>query len=163
MALHDAGLTGKIRFQGTPYRRSTRGPTPVEIAELRRDLLPSEIAEANLQDDKEYRDCLISKRWNVSNVPFFRDVRVSRADLLKEFRPPAPTAKDESGAIRVLAELLRESPKLRRPAARAQLAARGIKISERAFLNRVWPKAREDAGLNAVAPSGRPKTEDGSA
>ena len=43
-----------------------------------------------------------------------------------------------------------------------QVAAEGFKISDRGFLNRVWPQARVDAGLDAVAPSGRPATEDGS-
>jgi hypothetical protein len=95
-ALHDAMLTGKVRAQGTPYwRRSRIGGPPVETAEHRRDIPTSEIAAANLQDDNEYRDCLICKDWHVSNLPFYRDVQVSRADLLVVFRPPAPTVKDD--------------------------------------------------------------------
>jgi hypothetical protein len=156
MVLRDAMLTGKVRAQGTPYRRRTRDRVPVEIAEGRRDILMAEIALANLRDDHEYRDCLVPKDWYVSNTPFFRDVHVSSADLLAVFNPPAPTVKDEAGARRALANLLREKPKLRRADARAQLAAKGFKISDRGFLNRVWPQGRVDAGLDAVAPSGRP-------
>jgi hypothetical protein len=155
LALHDAMLTAKVRAQGIPYQRRTRSRTCVETAEVRRDILPSEIAEANLRDDKEYRDCLIPKRWHVSKVPFFRDIHVSRADLLKVFTATPPTIKDETGARRALADLLREKPTLLRAEARAQLTANGFKISDRAFLTRVWPQARVDAGLPAVARAGR--------
>ena len=113
-------------------------------------------------DDNEYRDCLIPKDWHVSNVPFYRNVQVLSADLLMAFRPPAPTAKDEAGAITALANLLREKPKLLRADARQHLVAEGFKISDRGFLNRVWPQARLEAGLEAVAPSGRPAVGDGS-
>jgi hypothetical protein len=163
LALRDAMLTGKVQAQGTPYwRRSRIGGVAVETAEGRRDILISEIASAKLQDDGEYRDCLITKDWHASDAPFFRDVHVSRSDLLAMFRPPIPTAKDEAGAITALANLLRERPKLRRADARRHLAAEGFKISGQGFLNRVWPQARLQAGLEAVAPSGRPAVGDGS-
>ena len=169
--LRDAIRTGKVRAQGIPYRRRSRiGGAPVETAECRRDIPASEIADANLRDDpeanrrddNEYRDCLIPKDWHVSNVPFYRTVQVLCADLLAVFRPPAPTAKDETGAITALADHLRERPKLRRADARRHLAAEGFKISDRGFLNRVWPQGRLEAGLEAVAPSGRPVVGDGS-
>jgi hypothetical protein len=155
LALHDAIQTENIRAQGTPYRRHTRKRAPGETSEERRDIRPAEITTANLRDDGEYPDCLIPKDWHVSNVPFFRDVRISRADLLKVFRATPPTVKDETGARRTLADLLREKPTLVRADAKAQLTANGFKISERAFLTRVWPQARVDAGLPAVARAGR--------
>ena len=149
-------LTGKVRGQGTPYRRRSRiGGAAVETAESRRDIPTSEIADANLQDDNGYRDCLIPKDWQASNVPFYRNVVVLTGDLLKVFRPPPPTAKDEAGAITALANLLREKPKLLRADAMQHLRAEGFKFSDRGFLNRVWPRARVEAGLEAVAPSGR--------
>ena len=98
----------------------------------------------------------------MSNVPFYRNIQVFRADLLKVFKPPAPTTKDEAGAIKAVADLLRETPKLRRADARLHLAAEGIQVSDRGFLNRIWPKARLEAGLEAVAPAGRPAVGDGS-
>ena len=61
-----------------------------------------------------------------SNAPFHRNVQVLRADLLKVFRPPAPTAKDEAGAITALANLLRERPKLRRAEARRTSSRRRV-------------------------------------
>ena len=163
MALRDAMLTGKVRARGRPYRRRARSRVSVETAERRRDILKAEIEAAILRDDKEYRDCLVPKDWHVSNEPFFWDIHVSRANLLKVFKPPPPTVKDEAGAIRALADLLRENRKLRRDEAGVQLAAKGFKISDRGFLNRVWPQARVRAGLEAVAPAGRhPADEDGS-
>jgi hypothetical protein len=162
LALRDAMLTGKVRTQGTPYwRRSRISGAPVETAETRRDIPASEIADANLRDDNEYRDCLIPKDWHALNVPFHRNVVILRADLLKVFKPPARTAKGEAGAITALADLLRERPKLRREDAREHLIAEGFQISGRGFLNRIWPKARLEAGLEAVAPSGRPAVGDG--
>ena len=162
LRLHDAMLTGTVRAQGTPYWRRSRIGAPVETAGRRRDIPTSEIAAANLQDDNKYRDCLIPKDRLVSNVPFYRNVQVLRAELLVVFRPPAPTAKDETGAIRALADLLREKPKLRRADARQHLAAEGFEISDRGFSNRVWPQGRLAAGLDAVAPSGRPASGNGS-
>ena len=58
MALRDAMLTGKVRAQGTPYRRRNHNGAPVETAEGRRKILPAEIATANLQDDNEYPTAL---------------------------------------------------------------------------------------------------------
>ncbi|MGB8607414.1 hypothetical protein [Bradyrhizobium sp.] len=161
--LRDAMLTGKVRAQGIPYwRRPRDGGFPVETAEVRRDIPAAEIADANLRDDNEYRDCLIPKDWHVSSAPFYRNIQVLRANLLAVFRPPAPTTKDEAGAITALANLLREGPKLRRAEARRNLAAEGFNISDRRFLNRIWPQARLEAGLEALAPAGRPAVGDAS-
>jgi hypothetical protein len=171
LELCDAIRTSTVRAQGIPYwRRESVGGPPVETVECRRDIPAFEIADANLRDDpeanrredNEYRDCLIPKNWHVSNAPFYRNNQVFRADLLKVFKPPAPTTKDEAGARTSLANLLRERPKLRRADARRHLATEGFKISDRGFLNRVWPQGRLDAGLDAVAPSGRPAAGDGS-
>jgi hypothetical protein len=163
IVLRDAMLTGKVRAQGTPYRRRSHiGGVSVETAERRRKIPRSDIETANLQDDNKYPDCLIPEDWHVQNVPFYRKVRVLRADLLAAFRPPAPTVKDEAGARRALADLLRKKPKLRRGEASQHLVTEGFKVSGRGFLNRVWPQARVDAGLDAVAPAGRKAVEDGS-
>src|SRR4051812_32004324 len=71
LVLRDAGLTRKVRFRGTPYRRGTRDRVSVETAERRRDILAAEIEAAKLQDDQRYRDCLVPEDWDTSNVPFF--------------------------------------------------------------------------------------------
>ena len=155
LALRDAMLIGKVRAQGTPCRRHSRSSgVAVEAAEGRQDIPASEIASANLQDNGEYRDCLIPKDWHASGAPFYRDLHVSRGDLLAVFRPPVPTVKDETGARKALADRLRGKPMLRRDAWDFLIAA-GFKISERAFLYRVWPQARSDAGLPEKAPPGR--------
>ena len=70
---------------------------------------------------------------------------------------PASTMKAESDAIRHLTSRLKQDSDLRKTDAEAECEKFGI--SQRGFLNRVWPKARELAGLPAKAPPGRKKTE----
>jgi hypothetical protein len=65
----------------------------------------------------------------------------------------AATAKDEADATRHLADKLKENPGMTREEASAECARFGI--SKRGFLNRVFPKAREKAGLPARASAGR--------
>jgi hypothetical protein len=65
----------------------------------------------------------------------------------------AATAKGEADATRHLADKLKENPGMTREEASAECARFGI--SKRGFLNRVFPKAREKAGLPARASAGR--------
>jgi hypothetical protein len=65
----------------------------------------------------------------------------------------AVTAKGEADATRHLADKLKENPGMTREEASAECARFGI--SKRGFLNRVFPKAREKAGLPARASAGR--------
>ena len=76
--------------------------------------------------------------------------------LLRRLSPShagATTAKGESDAIRHLADKLKENPGMTREEASAECAHFGI--SKRGLLNRVFPKAREKAGLPARASAGR--------
>jgi hypothetical protein len=61
----------------------------------------------------------------------------------------------ESAAIRDLASHLRNNIGLKRAEAAQWCATRGFKLTHRGFQNRVWPKARAEAGLEAKAPPGR--------
>lgn len=76
--------------------------------------------------------------------------------LLRRLAPshagPA-TAKDEADAIRHLADKLKENPGMTREEANAECAR--FAITKRGFLNRVFPKAREKAGLPPRASAGR--------
>jgi hypothetical protein len=67
------------------------------------------------------------------------------------------TARDETAAIAALAKHLKSNSELTRAEAAAWCKQSGLRVSERGFQSRVWPKAREQAGLEALAPAGRKK------
>jgi len=67
------------------------------------------------------------------------------------------TADQETKAIRALASHLRENRDLKRVEAATWCQKRGFKVSDRGFQDRVWPRAREEAGLPGRTPPGRKK------
>jgi hypothetical protein len=67
----------------------------------------------------------------------------------------SPNLSDEERAAEALASQLRDQQSLTRAGATEWLQAAGFKIGKRSFQNRVWPKARMIAGLDAKAPPGR--------
>jgi hypothetical protein len=69
----------------------------------------------------------------------------------------AATARDETAAAKALASHLRINPQLNRAGALSSLRAQGFNLTDRGFQSRVWPRAREQAGLEAKAPPGRSK------
>ena len=76
------------------------------------------------------------------------------------FRPrkipsPPTTAKGESAAIKALGSHLCEHPNLTRSRARDWCRQGGFRVTDRGFETRVWPAARQTAGLPPKAPPGR--------
>jgi hypothetical protein len=67
------------------------------------------------------------------------------------------TAGGEKAATKDLASHLGINPQLNRAGAQSWLRAKGFNLTGRGFQNRVWPRAREQAGLEAKAPPGAPK------
>jgi hypothetical protein len=67
----------------------------------------------------------------------------------------ATTARDETAAIKALASHLRSNCNLKKSEARLSCRKAGFNLSDRGFQSRVWPRAREQAGLDAKAPPGR--------
>jgi hypothetical protein len=70
-------------------------------------------------------------------------------------RPAAGTIRDEGIAIAKLAAELRHNPDLTRAEATRLCGEAGLKCSARGMQNRIWPAARQQAGLGPKAPPGR--------
>ena len=82
------------------------------------------------------------------------NIIIRRGDLQKIIaaQRPDPLASTESAAIRALAEHLRSDPDMTRT--KAKELCQPFVIGKNGFQNRVWPKAREKAGLAATARPG---------
>ena len=63
------------------------------------------------------------------------------------------TTRQETTAIKMLASHLKNNSQLKRAEAEAWCKASGCILSQRGFQGRVWPKARAEAGLPAMASS----------
>jgi hypothetical protein len=70
-------------------------------------------------------------------------------------RTTVKTIDQETKAIHALASHLRGNPSLKREEATTWCENQGFTISGRGFQDRVWPAAREEAGLPRRAPPGR--------
>jgi hypothetical protein len=70
-------------------------------------------------------------------------------------RTTVTTVNQETNATHALASHLRKNPNLKREEAATWCQEQRFTLSRRSFQNRVWPDAREDAGLPRRAPPGR--------
>jgi hypothetical protein len=65
------------------------------------------------------------------------------------------TIADEKAATNALAQQLKLNPDMTRAEALLRCKSSNHRVSNRGVLNRIWPRARELAGLSAQAPPGR--------
>jgi hypothetical protein len=144
-------VAGRIVAIGTPTKDHPGKLPPLAIA------IPKEQwAMFSLYADfGSSKDSVGSER---QKAPFYDDVSVER-DMVLNLWERESSNKDEGNAIRGLALQFRENPQLTRDGAKAWLVSNGFKISAAGFQNRVWPKAREKAGLAAKASPGPKKTK----
>jgi hypothetical protein len=91
-------------------------------------------------------------------------IELSTADVIEilcggeDGRIPSATAGQETAAVKALASHLKGNQQLTRAEAMEWLRTADFTLTERGFQSRIWPQAREQAGLQAKAPSGRPKS-----
>src|SRR6516162_680357 len=74
----------------------------------------------------------------------------------QESHPVLAATARETAAIKALASYLKANNQLRRAEANDWCRKSGYDLAKRAF-DRVWPEARERAGLGRIAPPGRKK------
>jgi hypothetical protein len=116
--------------------------------------------------ETQYRKGLLDPETGALRISY-RDanpwyIRPIASDLERQFpqRRGPSTAGGEEKAISFLGDRLRTDPNMKRDDAWATCRAEFPTLSQRGFLSRVWPRAREDAGLPATAAKGRkPKRE----
>lgn len=101
----------------------------------------------------------------IPNVGSVSDVRIERAEILREWPAPGAAVKRaaassaaEKRAVAALATRLKADREMKRGDA-ATFCETEHGIGPTAFKARVWPQAREMAGLPRHAASGRPRNE----
>jgi hypothetical protein len=92
-------------------------------------------------------------------VPSAYEFVVQEAEKSRaEVGPNTLFSNDELRACHYLAPRLRDDPNMKVDDALAICKSKFLTLSKRGFRERVWPQAREAAGLEAVAPPGpKPK------
>ena len=128
-----------------PLMRPTVNPTDI----------PSPLSSRAL----DWRKSSFKEPWTLRKTSITSPTRchvgieLFRDDVGKILRRSA--VRDETAAIEALAAHLKKDPDLRREDAVAWCRAQNFIISVRGFQSRVWPRARIEAGLGSLAPSGR--------
>lgn len=157
LALRDATAEGSVQAIGDPYYwfAEQSGLPPRKVCEPTRVIDPLEIVSAVCRDDHGSPDCLVPKDLHphgsrLQTVLFWRSLVLARFPALQA---TLATARNEAEAAKALSSYVTELTK--RSDAEAWLRKQGFHIGKRAFQQRVWPKARELAGLPPVAPRGR--------
>jgi hypothetical protein len=88
----------------------------------------------------------LSKHGLQSLIPFFAP---------RNERRVVATMRGEAAATQALTMHLRQNRHISKDAAEAWCGRKAFKLTKRGFKQRIWPKAREEAGLLPLAPAGR--------
>jgi hypothetical protein len=151
---HEIPTRGKAGFSSA-YRRiedKITDDTEISVNTVR---IPGTWIPGSISKHGECFEAVQVKRalfeaWITSNAVEY--------DAAAEADVPALKSDDESRAVDFLAPRLQKNPTIKRDDARKMLGTRFRTLSERGFVDRVWPNARVRAGLNAAAPPGpKPK------
>ena len=158
-------VSGTVRVSAAEFQRDAdMQGNAIEHSDMPRTLDAGVVGSLMLHNDQSFGDCLVPEDWRIargsnwSNLRGYRDVRVSRDDLLGEFRrlpPPVSVASVETKAIVALATFLRDHTAATRKEAFEWCRDQNIELTGRGFQNRVWPDARAKAGLDKTALAGR--------
>jgi hypothetical protein len=168
-AIEDGELSA--RWADERSRWGTSGPIqmpddlPPRTAEYWRECQLDRSDNDAIREPPPYDPALVDKhraRW-LDEKRRFRKPIFSRHQVLQQWpeRRELVTAVAETEATSHLVSLLIDEPNIRRADAWKKLKQKFPKLSQRGFLSRIWVKARQNAGLESKARSGRkprPKT-----
>ena len=139
----------EIPFGSTPLQVQATVPPPDAAYWLKCEIDP---IDTDLVDKRTAKRLDKQRRFR---KPIFLRAEVIR---LWRQRPGSAKASDETQAIAFVGDILKKNNDLRRGDAFNMCRERYRKLSGRGFLTRVWPRAREAAGLSPTAPPGpKPK------
>jgi hypothetical protein len=141
---------------------TVRGGGEIEISS---QLGPADFDWARSRPLKAWRDSrkgfsALSARWHLEWIEI---LTADVSEVLcggggeggRERQASVATAAGETAAIKALAAHLKSNTQLTRRDAAKWCRRQGFNLSDRGFQNRVWPGARENAGLETKAAPGR--------
>ena len=96
-------------------------------------------------------------KWYLNRPELSADVGAVGATPSNVRGGPAEKLAGESAAIKALASHIKDHLDITRAAAQKWLVKQGFAVTGRGFQQRVWPEARDLAGLEAIAPRGAKK------
>lgn len=146
-ALVDGNLEARVYCVG----RTDFAPIPLSrmaLIGVDRDQVLAR-CQIEVREDDTRRPAAIRRRIPVPHWLYV--TKVSLDNLVKA--QPNATVAAEGRAVAHLADLLQQKPAMSK--ADAQKECKEFKLSDQGFTDRVWPTAREKAGLSRRAPPGR--------
>lgn len=163
-ALSRAAASGIVRFAGRRSESPPSEPIPAtDFVEVRGFDLATGTIRSEPFDLLRYR-----RRIHPDHGVLWRHVVADQKGIKRWMRlrgqEASPSgemslelsAKDEAEAVRIVTEALQKNADLRRDDAAKMVRSH---VSDRGFLTRVWPQARERAGLCVKALPGRKKSK----
>jgi hypothetical protein len=150
-----AGMPGETRSAGVVIPRDL---TPDDFDwVLSRPLKPWSIGPASVAEHYFWVSGTESRR--IALIKLFRadvtKILCGGARANNNFEKKPTTAAQESAAIKALASHLKTNRDLKRADALSWCQENGFSITGRGFQARVWPQARNEAGLEPIAAAGR--------
>jgi hypothetical protein len=145
-----------VKSGKTFVRGITPGKTSHEtIGERVKHDTPVDIFLSSVGDYRQERWTQVQVQWEQFIIYVEHNLLPSWVEVSSGPYDYSLRSDDELAAVRFLAEHLQADPDMKREDALSACRNEFPALSERGFRTRIWPQARQSAGLEAVAPPGR--------